>query len=310
VSKPVIGKKSYGNFENIQNYNAFEPRLSGRFLLNQDFSLKASYNRTAQFLHLLSNSTSPLPTAVWMPSTRYVKPQKADQVALGLFKNIKDNMYEFSVEGYYKKMFSVTDFKDNADLLLNERIEAEIRQGDGQSYGLEFFAKKAKGKLTGWVSYTLSKATRTIIGVNNNNEYRADYDRRHNLNVVSSYEYSKRLSFGAAWVYSTGRPFSVPAGQYIVSDLAIPYYSERNSYLMPAFHRLDVSVTLKSKEKVGRKWNGAWNFSIYNLYNRKNPFTVQVQDKTDDKGNKTGKKEIVMVWLFPIIPSVAYTITF
>ncbi len=307
----LIGTKKYGALETIKSNYAVEPRMAARYRINETTSLKASLSRNAQFLHLISNSTVPLPTAVWLPSTSYIRPQYANQVATGIFKNFKEGMFETSVEGYYKKMFDVTDFKDNAQLFLNPTLETEIRQGNAKSYGVEFFVKKNGKRFNGWISYTLSKATKQIDGVNGGREFRADYDRRHNVNVVGNYSLGKNWTLGFAWVYATGRPYTLPTGYYMVDGYKMPTYTERNGYVMPAFHRLDVSFTKKWYSTKHPNLEKALNISVYNLYNRKNPYFVQMEDKKDADGNTIVDQKVVnMYWLFPIIPSISYSVTF
>lgn len=307
----IVSTRTVGRFKHIKSYPRLEPRISARYILNENTSLKGFYNRTYQFVNLVSNSTSPLPTQTWIPSTNYIKPQEADQFALGIFRNLANDVYEVSTEVFYKNMRNVADFRDNAELGLSDHLETEIRQGRGWAYGAEFSVKKVQGRLTGWANYTLSKAERQVAGVNEGRVYRADYDRRHNANVVLAYELTRRFSISGAWTYGTGRPFTLPAAYYNYDFVNVPVFSERNGYVMPSFHRLDVSATLKNKVKPGRRWTSEWNFSVYNLYNRKNPFTVYTQDKRDGDGKLIpGKKEVVMAWLFPILPSATYTIHF
>ncbi|MFN3403746.1 MAG: TonB-dependent receptor [Cytophagaceae bacterium] len=298
---------NYGRFETIKNFDGFEPRLSGRYLLDENSSLKLSYNRMIQYIHLMNNSTSPVPYSVWLPSTPYLRPEKADQVAGGYFRNFLNNKIETSVEAYYKKMYDVIDFKDNAQLILNPHMETEVRAGNSWSYGLELFIKKNTGPLTGWISYTWSKTERNIPGVNDGKTYFASYDRRHNANFVGSYDINSRWNISANWVYGTGRPINLPVAKYNMFDNKVPaLYPERNYYRMPAYHRLDLAVTLNSKKKEGRKWESSWNFSIYNLYARKNPFTMMIRDKADSPG----EKEVIMIYFPAPIPSITYNFKF
>jgi hypothetical protein len=307
----LIGKKHYNTLQAVNNNYGIEPRFAARYRINQSTSLKASASRNVQYLHLISNTTVPLPTAVWLPSTTYIRPQFSNQVALGLFKNFKEGMFETSIEGYYKKMYDLTDFKDNAQLFLNPTLETEIRQGNGKSYGAEFFVKKTKGRLNGWISYTLSKATKQIDGVNGGREFRADYDRRHNMNIVGNYELGNNWTLGFAWVYATGRPYTLATGYYMVEGYKMPTYTERNGYVMPAFHRLDVSFTKKWKSVKYPNLEKALNLSVYNLYSRKNPYFVQMEDKLDANGNAIPNEKVVnMYWLFPLIPSISYSVNF
>jgi len=311
-SNNISDTVGYDNFKTIVNYNGFEPRLSGRYLLNERSSIKASYNRTFQFLHLLSNSSSPLPTSQWVPSTPHIQPQKADQVALGYFRNFKENKYEASVEGYYKHFYNVLDFKDNANIIANKNIETEIRRGKGWSYGLELFLRKNSGKFTGWISYTWAKTQFNIPEINEGRTYYAGYDRRHNLNLVGSYDVNSRWNIAANWVYGSGKPITLPIQKYEYGDKYPVYIPERNNYRIAPYHRFDIAATLYRKKKEGVKNNSSWNFSIYNLYARKNPFTVFIRDEQDDKGDSlnNGRKEVAMLYLFTIIPSITYNFNF
>ncbi len=299
-------------FDVDKSYYGFEPRFGARFALDENSSLKASYNHTYQFMHQLSNSASPLPITMWVPSSRYISPQTSDQVALGYFRNLLDNQIEFSVEGYYKWLNNTIDFKDDAQLLLNPTVETEVLRGTGYSYGAEFSVKKTAGKFTWSAAYTLSWTKLKIPGINEDREYFASWDRRHNLNTNLFYEITPRWSIGAAWTYGTGRPITLPAGKYDHEQTSVLVFSERNGERTPAFHRLDLSANLKSKKKPGRKWDSVWNFSVYNAYNRKNPFSVYTQNVGVGGSNatQTNNKQIVMLWFFPIIPSVTYTINF
>lgn len=297
---------TYGTMEAVGTWGGLEPRISARYLLNESSSIKASYNRMKQYIHLVANSLSPVPFSIWIPSTNQLAPETADQVAIGYFKNFKDNTYEFSAETYYKSMKNVVDFLDNADLLVNPLLETQIRSGKGWSYGAELFVKKNKGKTTGWVSYTLSWAYRQTPSINNGEKYYASYDRRNNLNIVMSHDFNDRVNFSATWVYGTGRPIGIPGARFEFENAIGGVYPERNSSRLKAYHRMDVAVTLNSKKKEGRKWESSWNFSIYNVYMRKNPFTVFTQNKPDHPG----EKELVMIYFPTPIPSVTYNFKF
>ncbi len=312
VNTQVIRGTKYGMGETIKTFFNAEPRFNARYMLADESSLKASYNRMAQYIHLLSNSTLPVPFNTWTPSSPYLEPQLADQVAVGYFRNFSDNMYEFSVESFYKKIQNVTDFADNANLFLNKDAPVEYRQGESEAYGLEFFLRKSKGNLTGFVSYTLSKATRTIPEVNKDQTFLANYDRRHVLNVTTNYILDDRWSVGANFTYSTGRPFTLPTGRYEVDGYGVDLFSGRNSYFLPDFHRLDLSANYEPRKNANRKWKTSWSFSVYNAYNRKNPFTIFTEAEQDDDGNvvDANKKVAKMVYLFPILPSVSYKIGF
>jgi hypothetical protein len=242
-----------------------------------------------------------------------LKPQIADQVALGYFRNFKNNMFEASVETYYKSMKNVTDFADNAVIFFNEDLSTEYRQGKSSSYGAEFMVNKKEGKVTGMVSYTLSKTMREIPGVNLGQSFKANYDRRHVVNLNGVYELSESWSLGANFTYSTGRPITLPAGKYEYDGYNPDVITARNGYLLPAYHRLDLSATFLPKKNQNRRWQGQWVFSVYNVYNRQNPFTVYTRTKQDDDGNVIGDgtvKEARMVYLFPILPSITYNFKF
>lgn len=301
-----IDTVSYGRFEKIKSYHGFEPRISAKYELNEVSSVKASYNRTLQYLHQVSNSTSALPFDVWIPSSTYVKPQKADQVALGYFRNFSDNMFEGSVEVYYKKMYNQIDYKDYAEIFLNDRVETELLRGEGEAYGAEFYLRKQKGNLTGWVSYTLSKTERMVPGINSGQPYPLRYDRRHSANIVASYQFSPMITFGANWVYATGGAITMPVGRYEYDGKTFPVYSERNGYRLPAYHRLDLSATYEKPKNEFKKYTSSWTFSIYNAYARKNAFSIYFRENEDD----SSKTEAVKTYLFGIIPSLTYNFNF
>ncbi len=308
----VTDSTYYRSMEPIKTFAKLEPRFSARYLLGNNNSLKLSYNRMVQYVHLLSNSTVPVPFNTWTPSSPYLNPQLADQLAVGYFHNFQENMYAFSVETYYKKMQDVTDFADNANLLLNQDAPVEYRQGEGESYGLELFLQKNKGRLTGFASYTLSKTDLDIPGVNRGQAFPANYDRRHVGNVMANYSLDDRWSIGSTFTYSTGRPFTLPVGRYQFDDYNVDLFSNRNSYRLPDFHRLDLSGNYEPRRNANRRWKTSWNFAIYNAYNRRNPFTIYTQSIKDEDGRviDPDKKEARMVYLFPILPSVSYKITF
>ncbi|MDX5346924.1 MAG: TonB-dependent receptor, partial [Hymenobacteraceae bacterium] len=305
-NKTITDTTSYKSMEVIKAYGGFEPRLALKYQLNDFSSLKASYNRTRQYLHLMSNSTSALPFDVWVPSSQYIKPQISDQVAAGYFRNFRDNMFETSVEVYYKWMQNQIDYKDNANIFLNDRLETELLYGKGKSYGAEFFVKKQQGVLTGWISYTLSKTDRTIPGINNGNPFAMRYDRRHSASVVANYQLSEKISFGANWVLATGGAITMPVGKFEYEGMTYPLYSERNGYRLPAYHRLDLSVTYEKPRNETRKYGSSWNLSLYNAYNRKNAFSIYFRESEED----AGKTEAVKTYLFGIIPSLTYNFNF
>ncbi|MDR0661327.1 MAG: TonB-dependent receptor [Prevotellaceae bacterium] len=285
---------------------SFEPRIAGVFELNAASSIKASYSHAVQYLHLVSNSGAGSPLDVWVPTSPNIDPQRAQQASIGYFRNFPDKGIETSVEVYYKKMKNVVDFKDHARLILNPALDGELRIGDAEAYGLELMVKKTTGGLTGWISYTLSKSDRTIPEINNGKTYRSPADRPHNISVVATYEFSRRVSGSALWLYSSGIPVTYPIGKFEYNGVYIPVYGDRNASRMPDYHRLDLSLTVKGKEKPGKRWKGKWNFSLYNAYGRKNPWFIRfVQDK--DRPSETYAE---MIYLFSFVPSVTYNFKF
>lgn len=279
-SKPIIDSRDYGRWESIQQYGNLEPRLALKYELNSVSSIKASYNRMAQYVQLVSNTTASIPLDVWNPSTNNVKPATADQVALGYFRNFKNNVYESSVEVYYKESKNLLEFIDNADLLLNQFLEAELLPARGRAYGAEFYVKRKKGPLTGWVSYTLSRAERKAPGINNFKYYPSRFDQTHNLSVVAIYDIDERMTFSGNFTFISGTPATFATNGYLVQGYYVPHNPEnsRNNFRNPPYHRLDLSLTWNRKKvkKNGdkRKNEDYWVFSIYNVYSRSNPFSI------------------------------------
>jgi hypothetical protein len=308
--RPVVSVKSYDQWETIQNYGNFEPRFSLNLELNATTSLKASYNRMVQYLHLVSNTAAATPVDVWTPSTNNIKPQLADQFAVGLFKNFRDNTYETSVEVYYKDLQNQLDFIDNADLLLNRFLEGDLLQGVGRAYGAEFYVKKSKGRLTGWISYTLSRTERQVEGLNNDNWFPNRYDRPHNLNTSLSYEFNEYWSASANFVLQSGTPVTFPTSRVQVQDYIIPYNVEatRNNFRVPTYHRLDFSVTkINKKKKPNQRWESNWVFSVYNAYNRRNPFTIYFRRNQDVPVNT---EAVRLAIIGSVVPAVSYNFKF
>jgi len=305
-----IDSTVYESGDFFNTYSNLEPRFGLAYILTETSSVKASYSRTAQYIHLASNSTAGTPLDVWFPSSPNVKPQIGDQVAIGYFKNFLDNKIEASVETYYKFNQNAIDFKDHAELLLNQEVEGELRFGDAWSYGAEFMINLNLQKLSGWVSYTLSKTWRKVEDINSGNKYPASYDKPNNIAVVLNYEINERMSVGANWVYMTGSPVTFPIGRFQYGNLINPVYSDRNAYRLPDYHRLDVSFTLKEKPKPGKKWHGEWNLSVYNAYARKNAWVINFEQEKDANGNPTNETYAEMTYLFGIIPSITYNLHF
>ena len=303
----------YGAWKNIKTYVNLEPRLAIRYILIEGQSLKVSYNRMVQNTHLIAAGTVPVPFNTWNPSGYYLEPQLADQVAAGYFRNFKDNTYEFSAEAYYKDIKNVTDFADNADIFFNQDLSTEFRQGKAWAYGIEFMMAKTEGKLTGFIGYTLSKAMRKVPGVNLDRAFAANYDRRNVVNIQAAYDMNAKWTFGATFTYSTGRPTTLPTGKFEYQNYIPDVITERNGYRLPAFHRLDLSATLTPQKNARRKWHGQWVFSVYNAYNRQNPFFIYTRTTKNEDGDIIGDgktKEARMVYLFPILPSVTYNFKF
>lgn len=300
----IIDTTKYTSGEIIKNYWGLEPRISANFMLNEKSSVKASYARNYQYIHLLSNSTSSSPTDLWLPCSNIIKPQISDQVALGYFRNFKDNTFETSVEVYYKNMQNQIDYKNGADILLNEKVESQLVFGKGRAYGIEFFIKKKFGRLNGWIGYTLSKTERKFDEINNDAWYPAKQDRTHDVSIVGIFELSNRWTFSATWVYNTGNAVTFPSGKYEVDGQTVSLYTERNGYRMPAYHRLDIGATLLSKKTA--KFQSSWNFSIYNVYARKNAYTITFRENENDPT----KTEAVRLSLFQIVPSVTFNFKF
>lgn len=297
----------YSSGKIYNTYYGLEPRLGLVWLLPYKSSLKASYSRTVQYIQLGSNSTGGLPFELWFPANANIKPQSSNQYAVGLFKNLFDNKIETSIEGYYKTIDNLVDFKDNASLIGNAYIETEICKGTGRSYGIEMLVRKNEGNFTGWLSYTYSRSLRTVQGISLDKEYSSPFDRPHNFVAVLSYDVSPRVNFSANWVYNTGQPVTYPSGKFMYGNTLIALYSgERNTYRYPDYHRLDFSVTLKGKQNTHLPWRSEWNFSVYNAYARKNTWAVVfVQDAEHPNTIKTQK-----VYLFSLIPSVTYNFYF
>ncbi|MEI6576388.1 MAG: TonB-dependent receptor [Bacteroidota bacterium] len=296
----------YPRGEIFNTYWGLEPRLGFTYSINEISSIKGSYSRTRQYMHLASNSTAGTPLDIWIPSSPNVKPQIADQASIGYFRNFLKGTLESSVEVYYKKNHHALDFKDHAELLLNPKLEGELRFGTADSYGIEFFLKIDRKKFSGWISYTLSRSFRHIEEINNGNLYPSNYDKPHNISVVVNYMASKRVSVGANWVFASGAPVTFPTGRAEVGNLIIPIYSDRNAYRMPAYHRLDLSVTLSPKEKINRKWYGEWNLSVYNAYARKNAWVINFQQDPENPNNTYAQ----MTYLFSVIPAITYNFKF
>ncbi len=309
----ILDSRNYGSLENIKTFSNLEPRFSARYKISNRQSLKASYQRMVQYIHLISNSTVPIPFNTWAPSSPYLNPQLADQFAIGYFHNFANNAYEFSVEAYYKEASQITEFADNANIFFNPNLPTEFRQGDLEAYGLEFFLRKNKGRLQGFTSYTLSKAEVMVPTVNNNEAFPANHDRRHNLNLALTYEINDKWEIGTNFTYATGRPITLPTGKYQFDNYQLDFFSERNGYRLPPFHRMDIAVNHNPRKNESRKFKRTMVFGIYNVYNRKNPFSIYTRVRQDDEGNILGdgtEKEARLIYLFGILPYATVNFTF
>jgi len=306
--KEITGVTEYGKGELIPPpYLNLEPRLAIKYMLNPESSIKASYNRMAQNLHLISNTNSPTPLDIWLPSNKYIKPLIANQVGLGYFRNFKENMFETSAEVYYKKMDNVIDYIDGAELFLKENLETELLRGKGYAYGLELYFKKQTGRLTGWLSYTLSRSMREIPGINNGTPYPSSYDRTHNVSLVANYELTKQWNLSSTWIFSTGNPTSYPIAKYNVQGNTLYYYADRNSNRIPDYHRLDVSMTYDFIKNARRKFKQSLNFSIYNVYARRNAYSVTFRQNEE---NPNVSEAVRLSIIGSMIPSITYNFNF
>jgi len=280
-----------------------EPRIAMIYQIGATSSVKASYARTVQYAQLASNSTGGLPFDVWFPTSPNIKPQKCDQFAAGYFRNFRGNDIETSVELFYKHLTDVIDFADDAYFYGNALIDGEVRVGKGRAYGAEFIVRKNYGKLTGWVSYTYSRAFRTVKGISHDEEYISPYDRPHNISIVVNYAFTDRFDVSATWVYNTGQPVTLPYGKYTVDGVTYSIYNGyRNKSRYPDYHRLDLAANLKCKPH--KRWQSEWNFSIYNAYARHNTWAIMFS--SEDDGTISTKK----MYLFSIVPSITYNFKF
>jgi hypothetical protein len=301
------GSVTYSKGEVIKSFTYPEPRFSMAYQLDSDQSFKLSYNRMAQYLHLISNTNSPTPIDVWAPSGKYIDPQLLDQVAVGYFKIFDNNRYNLEVEAFYKTIQNRLDYIDGAELIANDAIEQVLLEGQARAGGLEVLFRKNEGKLTGWIAYTLSRSeqqtpgrTPSEVGINYGNWYYTPYDKTHDLSITTNYDLNKRWNLSSNFIYQTGQPITYPNAQYQFSGFSIPNFETRNSSRLPAYHRLDVSAVYSPKKR-----SGEWVFGIYNFYNRKNAASIRFQENLE-----TGRNEALRLTIFGIIPSVTYNFKF
>lgn len=305
---------------NLATFNNFEPRASLSYTFNNNSSIKASYTRLAQYLHLLSNTSSPTPLDVWTPSGPFTKPQLLDQYAMGFFKNIKNGEYSLETEVFYKDIQNRIDYIDGANLIANDAIETVILNGEARAYGLEFLLRKNNGRFQGWLAYTLSKSEQRTpgrvpsfdngrsnleTGINFGNWYNTPYDKTHDVSLFASYDLNEKWDFNTNFIYQTGQPTNYPVGQFEFQGLTVPFFGLRNTERLPDYHRIDVSATLTPRKNKNRKLQTEWVFSIYNLYSRRNAASINFRRNVD-----TGVNEAVRTSIFGIVPAVTYNFKF
>jgi len=308
----AIGETNFEKGKAIKNFGNIEPRVSLAFELNEFSSMKAGFSRVAQYIHLLSNTSSATPLDVWTPSGQFVKPQLSNQYALGYFRNFNDKIYSLEVEAYYKNTDNRIDYIDGSDLIGQNTIETEILNGESRAYGLELLLRKNEGDFTGWIAYTLSKSEQRTpggiaggLGINNGAWYNTPFDRTHDISISGAYKLNDKWSFGTNLVFQTGRPVTYPNGQYEYEGLSTASYSPRNSDRLPAYHRLDISVNYKPNKKPDKRLKGEWVLGIYNAYHRKNAASISFGQNLE-----TGANEATRTAIFGIVPSLTYNFKF
>lgn len=308
----ILESRDVSRGESLETFTNFEPRLAIAYNFAEDQSVKVSYNRMAQYLHLISNTSSPTPLDVWTPSGPYVKPQLLDQYAVGYFRNINNGDYSLEIESFYKDIQNRIDYIDGANLIANNAIERVVLNGEARAYGLELLLRKNEGRFTGWLAYTLSRSEQRTpgrnsqeIGIKNGDWYKTNFDKPHEVTITGSYDLNENWDLNANIIYQTGLATTFPNAQYEYEDVNIPVYGARNEDRLPSYHRLDLSATYYPKKNKSRKLQSSWNFGIYNVYNRQNAYSISFRENMD-----TGRNEAVRLTLFGIIPSVTYNFKF
>ncbi len=309
-----------GRGETLASFANLEPRLSVAYTINDKSSVKASYIRMTQYLHLLSNTSSPTPLDVWTPSGPWVEPQLLDQYAAGYFRNIKGGEYSLETEVFYKDIQNRIDYIDGANLIANNAIEQVILNGEARAYGWEILFRKNEGRFTGWLAYTLSRSEQRTpgrdpvvdtgrsnqeTGINFGEWYSTPYDKTHDLSLYGNYEINKRWKLNCNFIYQTGQPTNYPIGQFEFEGIVVPYYGLRNQERLPDYHRLDIAATLQNKKKPNSTWESEWVFSVYNVYNRMNAASINFRENSD-----TGENEAIQTSIFGIVPSVTFNFRF
>lgn len=307
-----VGETNYEKGDPIKRFGNFEPRVALAYTLNEVSCVKLGFSRAAQYIHLLSNTSSATPLDVWTPSGKYVAPQLSNQYAIGYFRNFKDKAYSMEVEAYYKNTDNRIDYIDGSDLIGQNTIETEILNGESRAYGLEFLLRKNEGDFTGWIAYTIAKSEQRTpggiaggLGIANGEWYNTPYDRTHDISISGSYKLNDKFSFGVNLVFQTGRPVTYPNGQYEYEGISVASYSDRNSDRLPAYHRLDLSVNYVPNRKPNNRLKGEWVLGIYNAYNRKNAASISFGQNVE-----TGANEATRTAIFGIVPSLTYNFKF
>ncbi len=298
--------------KSLESFFNLEPRIGFSYTFNKNNAIKGSYTRLSQYLHLLSNTSSPTPLDVWTPSGPFTKPQLLDQFAIGYFKTINNNKYSLETEGFYKKVKNRIDYIDGANLIANDAIEQIILNGKARSYGLELLFRKNEGKLKGWFAYTISKSEQKTpgrnsseTGINFGEWYNTPYDKTHDLSLYASYQFNKKWNINTNLIYQTGQPTNYPVGQFQFQGLTVPFYGLRNNERLPNYHRIDLSATLTPKKSAQKKVKSEWVFSVYNIYNRKNAASINFNRNTE-----TGNNEAIRTSIFGVVPAVTYNFKF
>lgn len=307
-----IGTESFSKSKTVKSFGNLEPRFSLAYQLNDNSSVKASYNRMSQYLHLLSNTSSPTPLDVWTPSGKYIKPQLLNQYAIGYFKSFNNDAYSIEFESFYKDIKNRIDYIDGADLIANNAIEQVILNGKARAYGLELLFRKNEGKLKGWLAYTLSKSEQqtpgrsvTESGINNGKWYKTGYDKTHDISLTGSYQLNKKWTFNSNFIFQTGQPTTYPNAQYQYNGITIPSYIGRNEFRLPSYHRLDISAVYSPKPNKKKGWQAEWVLGIYNIYNRRNAASISFGTNEETRVNEATRLSI-----FGIVPSISYNFKF